>query len=283
MTAGGLGYSSTGWNGPYNLAMTADGAFVADFITSGALNANIIKSGTLQSLDGETFYLDLEGGTLNMKATDLTISGKTPKEIADESADTALDSAKSYTDDKTSATLSNAQDYAKSAAATSLANAKSYTDSSASTTLSSAQSYADTAASGAIENYDYYLNQQKIFNRLTNNGETQGIYLKDGKIYINLEYIQATYLRAANVGLDGLFSVYNGSTKGGNIGYMQGANVNSATDGIAMTDSTIKNYVIVTTSGVRLQTAGARLYITEEGVTVDGNLSYTGTLQKVTN
>ena len=39
MNAGGFGYSSTGWNGPYTTAITADGSIVADFITTGTLNA----------------------------------------------------------------------------------------------------------------------------------------------------------------------------------------------------------------------------------------------------
>lgn len=39
----GLGYSSSGYNGPYGLAMTQDGAIVADFITTGTLNAALAK------------------------------------------------------------------------------------------------------------------------------------------------------------------------------------------------------------------------------------------------
>lgn len=35
--SGGLGYSSTGYNGPYGTAMTMDGRIVADFITAGTL------------------------------------------------------------------------------------------------------------------------------------------------------------------------------------------------------------------------------------------------------
>ncbi len=40
------------------------------------------------------------------------------------------------------------------------------------------------------------LNQQGIFNRLTNNGQTQGVYLKDGKLYINGSYIDTGTLNA---------------------------------------------------------------------------------------
>lgn len=44
----GLGYSSTGYAGVYGLAMTSDGEIVADFITTGTLNADLIKAGTIE-------------------------------------------------------------------------------------------------------------------------------------------------------------------------------------------------------------------------------------------
>lgn len=43
----GLGYSSTGYRGEYNLAMTMDGAIVADCISAGTMLASRIKGGTL--------------------------------------------------------------------------------------------------------------------------------------------------------------------------------------------------------------------------------------------
>lgn len=46
-----------------------------------------------------------------------------------------------------------------------------------------------TAIDDAIDDYDDTLTQTMIFNRLTNNGETQGIYLSSGKLYINATYI----------------------------------------------------------------------------------------------
>lgn len=60
----GLGYSSTGYNGTYGLAMTIDGHIVADFITSGVINANLIKAGTLSSLNGNT-WINMKDGTFN--------------------------------------------------------------------------------------------------------------------------------------------------------------------------------------------------------------------------
>lgn len=43
------------------------------------------------------------------------------------------------------------------------------------------------------------LTQEEIFNRLTDNGEEQGLILYNGKLYINAEYIQAGYLSADRI------------------------------------------------------------------------------------
>lgn len=64
---GGLGFSSHGYNGPYETAITADGQIVADFITSGTLVANIIKAGILSSQDGSSYW-NLETGEVKLKA-----------------------------------------------------------------------------------------------------------------------------------------------------------------------------------------------------------------------
>lgn len=55
----GLGHSSTGYNGDFTTAITADGQIVADFITTGTLDASLIKAGVLSSRLGmSTFSLD---------------------------------------------------------------------------------------------------------------------------------------------------------------------------------------------------------------------------------
>lgn len=48
----GIGFSHNGVNGPYESAWTIDGNFVADFITTGNLNASLIKTGVIKSNDG---------------------------------------------------------------------------------------------------------------------------------------------------------------------------------------------------------------------------------------
>lgn len=60
----GLGYSSTGYHGQYGLAITMDGSIVADFINTGILKANLIKSGILASHNGVT-QINMENGTFN--------------------------------------------------------------------------------------------------------------------------------------------------------------------------------------------------------------------------
>ena len=64
---GGLGFSSHGYNGLYETAITNDGSIVADFITSGSLVANIIKAGILSSLDGSSYW-NIETGEVVLKA-----------------------------------------------------------------------------------------------------------------------------------------------------------------------------------------------------------------------
>ena len=76
MNKNGIGFSTTGYNGPFTTAWTIDGAFNAAFITAGTISANLIKGGTLK-LGGlgngngilkvydadnrETFALDING------------------------------------------------------------------------------------------------------------------------------------------------------------------------------------------------------------------------------
>lgn len=68
----GLGYSNTGYYGEYGLAMTMEGHIVADFITTGILNANLIKAGILQSLNGKTSF-NLETGVLDISDGNIII------------------------------------------------------------------------------------------------------------------------------------------------------------------------------------------------------------------
>ena len=63
-------------------------------------------------------------------------------------------------------------------------------------TLTAAKVYAATVADAAVGALDSSLDQQSIFNRLTDNGQAEGIYLADGNLYINGSYIQAGQINA---------------------------------------------------------------------------------------
>lgn len=71
----------------------------------------------------------------------------------------------------------------------------------------------DSIAQGAVDDLDTSLDQQEVFNRLTNNGQAQGIMLhENGQLYINAEYIQSLILKVGGVNNEnGTFEVYNGS------------------------------------------------------------------------
>lgn len=69
----GLGYSKDGGR-TFGLAMTMDGSIVADFITTGTLNAGIIRAGVLRDLYGNVEF-DLEKGTLDINKGSISLGG----------------------------------------------------------------------------------------------------------------------------------------------------------------------------------------------------------------
>lgn len=56
----------------------------------------------------------------------------------------------------------------------------------------------------AIDNYDTSLGQDEVFNKLTKGGVEQGIYIQDGKVYINAKYILAGLLAGERINGRGL-------------------------------------------------------------------------------
>ena len=69
--------------------------------------------------------------------------------------------------------------------------------------------YTDNSAVDAL---DKALTQLEIFNRLTNNGAAQGVFLKDGKLYLNFSYAQGGTLKLGGVNNgNGQAEVYDSS------------------------------------------------------------------------
>ena len=104
--------------------------------------------------------------------------------------------------DHLSDTLGEAKTDAATKANSALSSAKTYADTGDSKTLASAKTFATSEAESHVNTLDKELTQLEIFNRLTNNGKTQGIYMKDGLLYIN-----GTYLRTGVI--TGLRSYWN--------------------------------------------------------------------------
>lgn len=149
MNKNGIGFSTSGYNGPFHTAWTIDGHFVADYIDTGTLDADLIKAGRIQDNAGNNYW-DMVTGDFQLSAR--AIVGNS--------------------------TVASKQDVSTGDAST----------------LSSAN--ANTA--NAISNYDTYtLTQTKVFNKLTNNGQLQGIYMQNGNLYINSSYIATGILADA--------------------------------------------------------------------------------------
>ena len=65
--SGGLGFSPNGYAGPYNaVAIDMQGRIVADAITTGTLNANLIKAGVISDVQGNS-TIDMTNGEAKMK------------------------------------------------------------------------------------------------------------------------------------------------------------------------------------------------------------------------
>lgn len=170
---GGLGHSHNGYNGPFSdVALTMDGSINAYMITTGLLNANLIKVGIIQDKKQYNYW--------NMETGEFQLKGYATSSDLSTSASGTLSSAKTYAD-----TVAN------NAAANSLSSAKTYAD-------------------GKISDYDTNLTQAKVFNKLTNNGQLQGIYMKDNQLYINASYIYGGTLKlGGNNNVNGLLQIYN--------------------------------------------------------------------------
>lgn len=164
----GIGFSD-GYNADVSSAWTIDGTFSADYILTGTLNATLLRAGIIKSAKNDGNYWDLDTG-------EFAITGY-------------------VTDQELSDGLSSANTTAKGYADGALSNANTYTDQQAQGAFDTAKNYADGKAS-ALNNS---LTQTEIFNRLTNNGQTQGIYLQNGKIYLNAEYIQSGTIKGITI------------------------------------------------------------------------------------
>ncbi|WP_288239940.1 phage tail spike protein [uncultured Bifidobacterium sp.] len=157
--------------------------------------ADTIFTGRLSDAAGLNFW-NLDTGEFSLSSR-TTVGGQTVDSIAQNKADAALTSAKNDSTTK----ANNA-----------LTSAKTYADTGDNATLAAAKTYASNQAQSAVDNLDRELTQLEIFNRLTNNGRTQGIYLSGGLLYINATYLRTGIISGGSSywNLDtGAFTTYN--------------------------------------------------------------------------
>ena len=228
---GGLGYSSTGYNGQYGTAITMDGAIVADYITTGTLNAGLIKAGIIEDeahknywnmisgefklSNGTSDAIKYESGVLsinadfvtggvlqdtngvnywNMTSGEFKLSNGTSDAIKYENGTLTMNASfiTTGTLDATRIRAGILQD----------ANSTNYWNLDTGEFRLSASTKVGTASSNqALSSYvsnaaSGALTQTAVFNALTNNGALQGIYMYNGDLYINGSYIQTGTLNA---------------------------------------------------------------------------------------
>ncbi|MFR3058458.1 MAG: phage tail spike protein [Collinsella sp.] len=151
------------------------GMVTADLINAGTMRADRVRAGLLTDEKGKNFW-DLTTGEFSLSAT-ATVGGDTVQSIADAAASDAQQNAVKAAEEADAKRLEEAKKYAKDQA-------------------SSAGTDAKDQAKKYVDALDEALGQKSIFDRLTNNGETQGVYLKDGKVYINATYMDTGVLDA---------------------------------------------------------------------------------------
>nr|DAF70558.1 MAG TPA: tail protein [Caudoviricetes sp.] len=155
MNKNGIGFSlGKGYNGPFESAWTIDGKFNADFITAGTVDAGLVKAGILKDTAESGNFWNMTTGEFQLSsAAKVGESTVASVKNVNDSADTVSKDAKELCDQT-------------------LKNSKKYTDEQ------------KTAL-------DDSFTQEKVFNLLTDNGKTKGIYLSEGDLYINADYIRS--------------------------------------------------------------------------------------------
>ena len=119
-----------------------------------------------------------------------------------------------------------------------------------------------TSGNQSTDNLDNSLTQREVFNRLTNDGQTQGVYLSNSKLYINASYIATgTISDAAGKNYWNLLSGYLRTTSG----YI---------GGLTIENSYVGNSVF------RLTNSGIHFYYSNYKLGKIGTNSYTGDSSK---
>ena len=206
----------------------------ASYVKSGVLDANLVKAGILTDKKGLQYW-DMTTGEFRLAGTS-TIAGNKASDLATTTAAQQLTSeaeaaAKKYADEIGSDTLTsakadatskaNAAQSAAAADATKKANdAETNAKKAASTdatnkanaaleaakkaaadgdtnTLEAAKAYADNTATSHVDTFEKALTQQYIFDKLTDGGKLQGLYMSNSLLYVNATYLRSGIISGA--------------------------------------------------------------------------------------
>lgn len=221
----------------------------ADYITSGILNANLLRAGIIKSAKNENNYWNLDTGEFRLQAIDNMLVGGT--NLVDGTMKDVYVSAGGNSEEHMVLYTSLEQDkpYVLSFEATSsntnqitvralipnsgiykdytveINNGRSYVFINAEDQATDLYLYCGLYGQTAWKTVKFHhimlekgtvasdwspspndlmstvaeLSQEDIFNKLTNNGQTQGLYLQNGKIYLNLEYLVSKVIKGLSI------------------------------------------------------------------------------------
>lgn len=271
MTRDAFGVSTDGGK-TWNAGLTVDGNLIAKILTATGVNADWIRTGNIQDKTGNNYW--------NLDTGEMHITAEAPDETI-QKIETEYYLSTSTTEQKDGAW---SEDQPEWTSGKYIWSRIKYTHKDTSATYSAPVlmrmingAYEDV--SGLDEKQTKALKdattQQAIFNALTNGDNTQGIFMKDGKLYLNGAYIEGQTVAADNVLLYGNMYVYtdsSGSTVGGWLGYGLGQSSYGSTKGMHLLSSNGKAELIATTDGARLSygnnsdsNANSNIYATDAG------------------
>ena len=184
--------SSRKANGDWNWRSLANGK---------GLFADAIYTGLLSDAAGYNSW-NLDTGDFKLSAR-TTVGGKTVDAIAGDSSSAALAEAKKYTDqmkresDQTDLdNLAAAKDYAQSKADEARKDALASANADATNKANAALEAAKKAAQAYVDALDESLGQKSVFDRLTNYGKVQGLFMENGNLFANASYVKSGVLDA---------------------------------------------------------------------------------------
>lgn len=193
----GLGYSSTGINGPFALAMTMDGAIVADFITAGTINGALIKAGSVESGSLSQEYKKSVTDAINSSANEVTQAFQAADGQILSTVNNTL-SNYSTTTQMNSAITQSANKISSDVSATYLSKTSASNTYATKTSLTQTASEINTEVSKKVNNSDFAtkITQNAYSIRVAWNNNSNYIQLEAGQLAIYNGSVSTSQKRA---------------------------------------------------------------------------------------